>query len=653
MINVSVVIPAFGVQKYLSQCLDSIVNQSLSDIQVILLSDGTEETTGEIVQEFSKNNSNVVVMPHFSLDQVMGEYVLFLSPDDSLDETMLEHLFKKAKTTKSDIVYCDFENCNNLSVLEKSSDSYFEKTGIPKNHILLSQKFYPNFFHLFPCINGCFLYHRKFLEQYFETLFPKQNDIDTSFLMKSLVLSNKTACLDIKLVNHHAQKKGIWGQGLLEQFEDVLEFLEHHKLFQFEDSFISRWLDLLSEQREELFEPERSLFDIQVTKKILFSLLNKNNNRLVHPLSSLLRRKNLSDSFEKVLNNTNHSVIPIVIPIASADDAYGASVTIQSVSEHINTDYFYDIYILHAGNLKKSLKMHLEDLTRNEMRVTCVNIEKELLQDASRSSNELFLTHLFFLPNMFSYEKVLYLKPQVIVQKDISELFNLDISDHILAGCLVHGDINYAEKTLGLVYENFINTDVLFINLGLWKKGDYTQKCLDTFLVPPLPYRVPVRDIINTVFQDYIYILDEKYNGQYRLISEEKYSEENCYLPEFYVVINYDSQKPWIEPEEEWMEIWWDYAKKSPLYELILYRNISKKKLTVIEEKQPKDVMIQEEKPLIANLSQIPFQEQKMYLLLKNYVGEFFKYGFSWGKNKRVHKENLQKITKEIHKLCT
>lgn len=113
--KVSVIVPVYNVQKYLERCLDSLVNQTLSDIEIILVDDGSKDNSGEICDKYEKKYSNIKVIHkenaglgyarNSGLEVATGEYIAFVDSDDYLDKDFYEKLYINAKNNNSDICF--------------------------------------------------------------------------------------------------------------------------------------------------------------------------------------------------------------------------------------------------------------------------------------------------------------------------------------------------------------------------------------------------------------------------------------------------------------------------------------------------------------------------------------------------------------------
>ncbi len=119
MIKISIIVPIYNVEKYLRRCLDSIVNQTLKDIECLLINDGSPDQSQKIIDEYVskypnlfksyiKENGGLSDARNFGLDYAIGEYITFVDSDDWIEPTMYEKMYELAIREKSDLVVCDF-----------------------------------------------------------------------------------------------------------------------------------------------------------------------------------------------------------------------------------------------------------------------------------------------------------------------------------------------------------------------------------------------------------------------------------------------------------------------------------------------------------------------------------------------------------------
>ncbi len=116
--KVSIVIPVYNVEKYLTECLVSVVSQTLREIEVICVNDGSTDKSGEILAHFASTDSRVKVFTQENggygaavnkgVSEAKGEFVAVLESDDFIDTSMYEKLYTKAVETGAELVKCNF-----------------------------------------------------------------------------------------------------------------------------------------------------------------------------------------------------------------------------------------------------------------------------------------------------------------------------------------------------------------------------------------------------------------------------------------------------------------------------------------------------------------------------------------------------------------
>lgn len=118
MPKVSIIVPVYNVEEYLEKCLDSLVNQTLKDIEIIIVNDGSTDASKEIIQKYINKYKNIVYLEkengglssarNYGIPYAKGEYIGFVDSDDYVELNMYEKMYNKAIEEKSDMVECDF-----------------------------------------------------------------------------------------------------------------------------------------------------------------------------------------------------------------------------------------------------------------------------------------------------------------------------------------------------------------------------------------------------------------------------------------------------------------------------------------------------------------------------------------------------------------
>ena len=134
--KVSVIIPIYNIQKYIDRCILSVINQTYSNIEIILVNDGSIDNSGKICDNYSKIDNRITVIHkkngglssarNSGLDIASGDYILFVDGDDYIHESAIEILIEKAITNNADIVHFNFnavdEDGNQIKIKNKDLD---------------------------------------------------------------------------------------------------------------------------------------------------------------------------------------------------------------------------------------------------------------------------------------------------------------------------------------------------------------------------------------------------------------------------------------------------------------------------------------------------------------------------------------------------
>lgn len=127
MNKISVIIPVYNVEKYLSACIESIINQTYQDLEIILIDDGSTDASGKIMDGYNliesrikvihQNNAGVAVARNTGLQNVTGNFISFIDADDVIAPTFYEKMLKSLIENEADIVECDFIRFANFNEL--------------------------------------------------------------------------------------------------------------------------------------------------------------------------------------------------------------------------------------------------------------------------------------------------------------------------------------------------------------------------------------------------------------------------------------------------------------------------------------------------------------------------------------------------------
>lgn len=144
---ISVVIPVYNVQAYISECMDSILSQTHQNLQILAVNDGSPDDSVRILEEYAAKDSRVRVLNkpngglsdarNFGLKYAEGEYVCFIDGDDTISQYFAEHLYRKMKQENADIAVSDMEYVFPDGRREYSEGGKFESGCVKDNPELI------------------------------------------------------------------------------------------------------------------------------------------------------------------------------------------------------------------------------------------------------------------------------------------------------------------------------------------------------------------------------------------------------------------------------------------------------------------------------------------------------------------------------------
>lgn len=139
MVKVSVIIPAYNAEKYIAKCLNSLVGQTLEDIEIIIVNDGSTDNTLAIIEDYhekygdkivykSVENGGAASARNIALKMAKGEYVGFVDSDDDVSYTMFEKMYRLASMKNADIVTCGYNKID-IDFVQKKDIKLWECFG--------------------------------------------------------------------------------------------------------------------------------------------------------------------------------------------------------------------------------------------------------------------------------------------------------------------------------------------------------------------------------------------------------------------------------------------------------------------------------------------------------------------------------------------
>ena len=245
--KVSIVIPVYNVEKYLAECLDSVVNQTMRDIQIICVNDGSPDGSRAILQEYADRDSRIQIIdkPNGGLSSarnaayphIRGKYTLFVDSDDWIELDLCEKTYRKAEESGAAMIIFFFQKWKEYKIQLLTSNN---QTTVKEKHVFLD----------FP--SACSkLWKTEFLldnNLFFpEGLFFEDNLIN----WQAVTLADKIAVLPERLYHHRHNSNSItqtWGEHALHYvpiYNKIRDYLlESGYYAAYREKFIAMKLDV-------------------------------------------------------------------------------------------------------------------------------------------------------------------------------------------------------------------------------------------------------------------------------------------------------------------------------------------------------------------------------------------------------------------------
>lgn len=231
--KVSVIVPVYNVEKYLNQCLSSLVGQSLEDLEILVVDDGSIDRSSEIIDEFAtrypekikafhKENGGQGSARNLALEVAQGEFIGFVDSDDWVDSFFYQAMYEKAIMETADIVICDMiDHYSNHEVVHRPTEvsDKFKQTPSACNK----------------------LFRKDFIgtQRFMASLWYEDFNFTTKLLFKTEKISvcpnifYHCHCRDISTMNNNNAPKNL---DIITVFQDILNELdETDKIDQYQE----------------------------------------------------------------------------------------------------------------------------------------------------------------------------------------------------------------------------------------------------------------------------------------------------------------------------------------------------------------------------------------------------------------------------------
>lgn len=233
--KLSIIVPVYGVEKYIDKCLNSLVKQSLKEIEVIVVNDGTKDNSQKIVDKYVKKypdkiksyikeNGGQGSARNYGLKKATGEYIGYVDSDDFVEKDMYKKLYNKAKENNYDIVVCGNYNVSE-DYQNKNIDAFINNYNTDLENI---------FFGKMAVWNK--IYKRDILIKNKLEFKEKVWYEDLAFTLKAIMNSNTFAFIDEPLYDYLIREGSTMNNSnvqrnleILDAFNDILSYIQHNK----------------------------------------------------------------------------------------------------------------------------------------------------------------------------------------------------------------------------------------------------------------------------------------------------------------------------------------------------------------------------------------------------------------------------------------
>lgn len=623
--KVSVIIPVYNTERHLPECLEAVLNQTLKDIEIIIVDDGSTDNSLAIAREYAKNDNRIQVLEqencnagaarNLGLAHSTGEYLSFLDSDDFFDPRMLEKAYEACISQEADVAVFRTRHYIEDEGIYRDTPWTVKSQLLPDTPIFKFDEIKENAFFAILGYTWDKLFKRSLIESN-DILFQSQPVFnDAYFTYSALMVASRIVFLDEVLVTQRkrtskdsiSDRRSSYWTCSYTLLKGLKERIDSHGLFdQYGRDFINYAIHMLlldlktksGGNRDYMEEAIKRYWsdDLGITPMLSHGeyFYDRGQWRSFKGLLESPLRHSPVPTLEEVcpveaMPNAREPGKPAVIPVAFATDEgylYPTAIAIASMLERAYPTTTYEIYVLVNAAFSEASRQLLVEICERSGHNDSI---KFIVPDDRYDEAELFISHIttatyyrLSLPSLLpNVDRCLYLDSDIVVRGDLSELFDTPMEDSYIAGVRAftyfqdERMINRKKRELGVdTWDVYVNAGVLLLNLekirhdGLEEK--FTQLLSRNFSSQD-------QDILNLACRDHIKIIPFKYNAmtKYDLYSNKVHGltylkdwvdrsdwDEGRLLP---VIIHYaDKKKPWSDVSSLYAEAWWDVAKRLP-----------------------------------------------------------------------------------------
>ena len=536
--KITVIVPVYNVENYLEKCLDSLINQTYKNLEIIVINDGSTDNSGEICQEYAQKDNRIVYIEkenggqaearNMGLDRMTGSYVTFVDSDDWVELDYVETLYKKITEYQADIAvgnYYSFDEAEGMYYFYIFGDSYYEK--VYDNVSIFENLYESQEMKSFALISvGAKLYKADLLKN---LRFDNGKLAEDAYLNQKIYLLAERIVYLNKGLYAYCQREGSssrawtekWMHALVDTMSDRITLLAN-----------------MGYPLEKHLAVYRQMLEVSLANGQASGLSDTATYKEFEMKRTLLNQLSIQEQKEKkaVVLAANYAYVDQVLT------------TIKSICYHNRSICFYLINSDFPNEWIKQLNKRLEKFD-SEI-INCRVTSEQILRYKTDISYTVFLR--YFVADFVKEDKALYVDCDLVVTKNLDDLFATDLQDYPLAAIRDFGGRAYFGREI-------FNAGVLLIHNALWKQENMTQKLID--LTNEWHDKVDQADqsILNMLFENKWLELDFDYN---HIIIHKQFTDYRLPVGQNYpAIIHYLShRKPWKDlAAQTYRDVWWYY----------------------------------------------------------------------------------------------
>ena len=234
---ISVIVPIYKVEKYLRKCVDSVLNQTYQDLEIILVDDGSPDNCGEICDEYAKKDNRIKVIHKVNgglsdarnagIDIAQGNFISFIDSDDFVSNTFIEKLYNSCMKNNTDISQCEYLKFQD-NIKQNGADKIINEDIVCGPNDMLFSMYGKQH------VNAIVVWNKLYRKHLFDNIrFPKGKINEDEFTTYKLFYNanNGISTINEKLYFYRQNDESIMGKKFNVSRYDKLEALEERKQF--------------------------------------------------------------------------------------------------------------------------------------------------------------------------------------------------------------------------------------------------------------------------------------------------------------------------------------------------------------------------------------------------------------------------------------